>query len=893
MLTFSNPQSADQTDHYFQKDMNYYLGNNAVLGDITGEASKELGLNGTILTPSNYAMHTMLCNGHYGNERLIQKGSGKKHAAGFDITMADPKEISILRTWSKIKGNHLSEMLDQAHEKAARKTFAFIERYAGYRKLVNGKSTFMRSGKLIASLFQHETNRFDDPHTHTHHFIYNMTLDEKGKWRALENFHLFKNQDLFHQVWHANLALELQELGLQTHITDYKKGTFKIVDFNPEITEHFSQRSQKIEAAYKAEETRLQRDLSMEEKETIKLKLRPQKSKRSLNIVHEEFMEEIEQMWEFDSAYVDDLFNPRSMAHESDPNWLLNIVEEAAEAINETRACFTYEELLKGVLKLTHGKNKTVSIETIETAIANHTELIRFHDDTISTRKFHELEKQIITDSWAGKGTYKSMFEHSSIDTAIENVGLTRGQQVALHHILRAQDTLVGIQGDAGSGKTYMLKWANIIAKEEIEFRGLAFTGVAADEIEKESGIKSTTIHALLAGNYEEDLFKKKRKVWIVDEASMVGSRLLSQLMKKAKEQNAQIVLIGDIKQFQSISAGTIFGDLQRSGAMDTVTMSEVKRQEEQTLINAVAAINRFGDYGKAFDLLNQNGMIQEVVDDDKRIDKAVELYLGRDFDQTLMLAQSNSDRTRLNRKVREHLKIDGKIGDEEAFDLLVSHDIRDMDKSFAQNYHVGQIVVANKQGILRKNGEKGTIVSIDPKIHVLTVKNEDGSIYSISLSRDHRYISVFQPIHKKIGIGERIMFAKNDKILGVKNGQTGIVKRIDGKYMTIEKQGKEIVVDLKIYSFIDYAYAITDIKSQGKTAREVIAVTDAKRVNPESFYVQLTRAKKRLTMLVEDRERFRMGLERGNKENSTLWKIAYTLEEENYTVTQTQVVSI
>jgi conjugative relaxase-like TrwC/TraI family protein len=199
MLTFSNPQTADQADHYFKKDMDYYLGDNPVLGNITGEASKQLSLNNTMLTPQSYPIHAMLCNGHFGEKQLIQKGASKKHSAGFDITMADPKELSILRTYCKANGNSFGILLDQAHENAIQKTFDFIQRYAGYRKLINGKSTFIYSGKLIASRFKHETNRFDEPHAHTHHFIYNMTVDNNGKWRALENFHLFKNQDLFHR----------------------------------------------------------------------------------------------------------------------------------------------------------------------------------------------------------------------------------------------------------------------------------------------------------------------------------------------------------------------------------------------------------------------------------------------------------------------------------------------------------------------------------------------------------------------------------------------------------------------------------------------------------------------------------------------------------------------
>lgn len=876
MLTFSNPQNAKQADHYFQKDMDYYLGTSSVLGDIAGIAAKTLGVQGMTLTPQSYSLHTMLCNGYHGNKRLIQQGSGKKHTAGFDVTMADPKELSILRTYCKSKNDPLASILDSAHDNAARKTFTFIERYAGYRKLINGKSTFVYSGKLIASRFQHETNRFDEPHTHTHHFIYNMILDENGKWRALENFNLYKNQDLFHQIWHANLAEELHNIGIDTEITDYKKGTFKIKHFNPAITAYFSRRSKEIEETYKTEEIKLQRDLTQEEKDTIKLKLRPSKSKRPLGDIQTEFVREIEETFAFSKADVDRIISPKTSNLCNDTESLDVIINQAAESINETRACFTYEELLKGVLKLTHGKNRTIPIETIESAIVKHSELIRFHDDTLSTKTFHELEKQIVAQTWERKGAYEPIVDSSVIDTRIADAGLTRGQQKALHHILRAQDSLIGIQGDAGSGKTFMLKWANNIAKHEIEFRGLAYTGAAADEIEKESGIKSTTIHSFLAGNYEFDLFPKKRKIWIVDEASMVGSRLLSQLMEKAKQENAQIVLIGDVKQFQSISAGTIFSDLQRSGAMETVTMSEVKRQEEKTLIDAVAAINQNGDYGRAFDLLDKCGMVQEIENGDDRIDKAVEMYLASDTDQTMLLAQSNSNRTLLNQKVREQLKLEGKLSVEKTFDLLANHDIRDIDKSFAQNYRVGQIVVANKQGVLGRNGEKGTITEADPKTHTLTIEKEDGSIHSISLAKHHRHVSVFQPIQKEMGVDERVIFCKNDKKIGVKNGQIGVIQRIDRDTLTIEKQGKEITIDLRNYPYIDHAYAITDTKSQGKTAREVIVVTDIKRVNPESFYVQLTRAKNKLTLFMKDKELLRIGIGARKTRNSTLEKIEY-----------------
>lgn len=84
----------------------------------------------------------------------------------------------------------------------------------------------------------------------------------------------------------------------------------------------------------------------------------------------------------------------------------------------------------------------------------------------------------------------------------------------------------------------------------------------------------------------------------------MIGSRQMHQLILKAQEQNARIVLIGDTKQFQAISAGAIFEQLQQRG-MQTVVMEESLRQKTQNLKECVQFIKN-KETDKAFEVLEK-----------------------------------------------------------------------------------------------------------------------------------------------------------------------------------------------------------------------------------------------------------------------------------------------
>jgi Ti-type conjugative transfer relaxase TraA len=68
---------------------------------------------------------------------------------------------------------------------------------------------------------------------------------------------------------------------------------------------------------------------------------------------------------------------------------------------------------------------------------------------------------------------------------------------------------------------------------------------------------------------------------------------------------------------------------------------------------------------------------------------------------------------------------------------------------------------------------------------------------------------------------GERVMFLRNERSMGVKNGTLGTLERIDGPTLTVRVDGadrREVRFDLKDYAQIDHGYASTIHKSQGVT---------------------------------------------------------------------------
>jgi Ti-type conjugative transfer relaxase TraA len=156
---------------------------------------------------------------------------------------------------------------------------------------------------------------------------------------------------------------------------------------------------------------------------------------------------------------------------------------------------------------------------------------------------------------------------------------LSGEQAGALAYVTDGRDLAI-VVGHAGTGKSAMLG----VAREAweaagYEVRGVALSGIAAENLESGSGIASRTIASMEHGWEQGRDGLTSRNVLVIDEAGMVGTRQLERVLSHAADAGAKVVLIGDPRQLQSIEAGAAFRSIhERYGGAE---IGEVRRQRE------------------------------------------------------------------------------------------------------------------------------------------------------------------------------------------------------------------------------------------------------------------------------------------------------------------------
>ena len=329
-------------------------------------------------------------------------------------------------------------------------------------------------------------------------------------------------------------------------------------------------------------------------------------------------------------------------------------------------------------------------------------------------------------------------------DGAKESFTLDKSQVDAA--IVAIKNSVSIITGGPGTGKTTTLNTIIKFLEKKADVKNirlLAPTGKAAKRMSEQTGRFATTIHKAVGFGCNEQS-SIDDDVIIVDEMSMTDMNVMYSLLKSLSPNVKRLIFVGDIDQLPSVGAGNILKDMIESGVIPVSRLNVIHRQAEQSGIirysQAVIKEMMFPENPPDVDdFVFINNPVADTVEE-----QVIDMYTtgipewlkeqGLDPTSVQILSPFKDPSRQLSSGC-----FNNKIQKKNA-ELLKSERI-----SFFKDkivYYVGDKVIHTKNNYKMKrqqpngkisegvmNGETGTVIEVDDKLKLLTVKYDDGDI--------------------------------------------------------------------------------------------------------------------------------------------------------------------
>lgn len=815
-LTAISPR---QTNDYYTKD-DYYA--RSIMNDdfwFGNGLNNDLGSE--ITTVSKNKQAPLLMNDYLNTVEKIRDNLPRDSTKlALDLTFSPPKSLSIAALDPFFKSD-----LINAHNEAMKVVLNKVEKECMvWRKHEGNKTSYVNTGNMLAACIQHQLSREQDPQLHTHVIIFRKTETPNG-YGTIEDKILYNKRYLYSLIYDNELSNQLQKRGYRLVPTEKpnKRYTgYELDGISEQLINHFSKRSTQLKSYQKHNEI----SDSWEGSHLAAKASRKAKEKTDL--------EKLKSQWQL---AINDLGGISVSKHsiKQQTHSLLHLNEYIKESIHELESekfAFTKEALQIRFLEktmLTGATEKdfdSVFNYNLYNSIVPIGHLPKDKNMHYTTRDNLSQAKQI--DSLLSKKSlnFYSFYEKEDAIAAVEeqnkslketfNWSLTKGQTDAITSILSSKEKYIAIEGIAGSGKTTALKYVTKLLDDKgITVKGMTFTGKAAEAMENESNLPSSTIHKFfnrLTNQKNIDIENPKwdfskieksptKEVWIVDESSMLNDRLMKNILEASEKVDSKVVFLGDSNQLLPIGTGNAFHRMVTTNQVPTTHMREINRQEKDSeLKKTVEALS--GKFPDSVKNPIEKYLNDKIIENSRR--KSLLNSITRDYcsyspeeqEKTVILVAKNKDREEINQKIRKRL--------------------------------------------IQKGQLSGSIS--------LEVKNHYDQLEKKSFS-----------------IGEKVIFGKNSyktkdingELLPIKNGQIGKIIDIRSENIIIETNKRLISVNSTDKVNLDYAYAMTSHKAQGITVNNALIYhnSEQRQLNSRNkLYVDVSRAKKNVKIYTNNR---------------------------------------
>lgn len=410
------------------------------------------------------------------------------------------------------------------------------------------------------------------------------------------------------------------------------------------------------------------------------------------------------------------------------------IIKNPAKALDEmtfSQSTINDRDLERYLLK--HTADQQQFDDAMAAILAAPGLVVRQHEDgntTFTTEDVVFIEKSLVATverMVAGQpptSSEKPPKPETEFEKIAREVASTKSMNVGQR---KAYDMLVSdqqigvVNGAAGTGKSYILAaMRETYEKTGHTVYGAILQGQTAEDLERDSGIKSGTMHSFLSRLDKGTLKLDSKSVVVVDEAGMIGSRFMESILRHVENAGAKIRLIGDVKQLASVEYGRAFKEV--SDRCKVASLTQIMRQKEEWQRTASEQLSRH-EIAEPLKAYSENGNVLFSENAAAAQAAVVEKWAGyraADPAQSLVvLVHTNAERKALNRLMRDEIKKSGGLQN-------------DIDVNTAEGtlkMAVGESVMFTKgdRELGVKNGTSGTISSI--KGDSITVKLDNGKM--------------------------------------------------------------------------------------------------------------------------------------------------------------------
>lgn len=735
----------------------YYLGGAEVPGYWIGTGAEDLGLDGPVTDDDFVA----LLGGRSPRDGS-PLGRPNRRIPALDLTFSAPKSVSVV--WA-LGGSEIGGQIVAAHEEALAAGLGYLEREAVFvRRGHNGTESLEGSG-LVGAAFRHRSSRAGDPQLHTHVVVANAAQGSDGRWSALDARHLYAHARTAGFLYQAELRAGLSaRWGVSWG--SVLKGTAELDAVPTGVLREFSRRRAEIAATAPGASANAARRATVRTRRAKEHSVEP-------STLFADWADRAEALG-FGRADIKALCRPAPQPSDPARASARAAAPELSAELTEHDSSFDRRQVLQALAARAETGERVETLEAHAVGFLAGTAVVPLAVGRFglrySTPELLAVEADLLRRALARRDervgnvddVYAALCEHPT---------LSDEQARMVRSITTDGGGVSVVIGAAGSGKTFALAAAHTAwTREGYTVIGCALAARAACQLQTDSCIPSATLDALLLDLDRPDTpGLGRRTVIVADEAAMIGTRKLARLLDHAHRAGAKVVLVGDPHQLPEIDAGGVLAGLaERLGAIQLVAN---RRQRDPAERQALLDL-RNGAVDDAIDRLAARGHVTEAPSSTQVREWIVlDWYAstGRG-DDTIMLARRRGDVADLNRRARVVREARGELGGQR---------LATGSREFAAGDRILTLHNSRPLGLI--NGERGTVLSVDPSQRSLHVRfdgeHEPREIPAVYLARGHVDHAYAMTIHKSQGLTCDRAFVLADEQLHAEAGYTALTR--------------------------------------------------------------------------------------------------------------------